>query len=248
MSRIDDEQNSAPSTTVPEHAARWSPAEEDLRQEHRRAAVFFFLTLVALYVLAQAHQQRVVVLLAFVLYVVGATLWVRVQYVDAIDGRPSQPSAKAAGWAMGIGVAVGLIGWGDSLWGFGLPFSASWLVVGGLMLLYIGAGYLVAGSRSRIHRQRAESSEQHWWRRWTGRGLRRAPQRIAVVMGVLLAAAWAALWGFGRIPALAAGVLCIGALAFVPWLLSLLSEHAIVAFERGRGHPSDGYGYLRSAS
>ncbi len=187
-----------------------------MRRAHLRALRFFLATLLVLYVVAQAHQQRVWVLVAFALYIVGATLWVRVQYVDALDGRAYVPPAAVVRGVALLGAAVAVLGILLGVAKVDSPVSASWFVVGGILAVYVGAGYLVAGSRTQIAGAARATQPR---RRTVGR-------HAGVLLG-LLVLAWAGMWMLGRTPwQVAIGVMALG-LVFVPLLLAKLSEHAI---------------------
>ncbi len=194
----------------------------EMRREHLRALVFFLATLLVLYAVAQAHQHRVWVMGAFAVYIVGSTLWVRVQYVDALDGQSYVPRSGAVWWKLVVpGLLATVLGLGIRFLGIDGPISASWFVVGGFLAIYLGAGYLVACSRKAIDT-----------RTWAAADRRRASLRLAGVLAGQLLLTWAGMWMLGRTPVLlAAGVIVVGVL-FVPLVLAQLSEHAIESWSR----------------
>ncbi len=206
-----------------------APPIDEPGRAHLRALRLFLLTLLVLFVVAQSHRHRVWVMAVFALYIVGATLWVRVQYVDSVRGRAYVPPSRRLWLAVGSGVVAAGGGVVLGLTKADTLVSASWFVVGGFLTIYLAAGYLVASSRQDIARAMRK-----------GASVRRAVLRLVGTLLLLLGVAWTGMWLLGRTRTwFAAGVIVLG-LLFVPWVLAKLSEHAIQAWSTSLEGTSEG--------
>ena len=216
-----------------------------------RTTVVFAVVLVSFYTVAQARTPRAAVLAVFVMYVVAATAWVRAQYAQSRDCvTPTAIRPLIIVWAALIvaaaGTAVARVVGADAggLGGFGVL---------ALLGAYLTAGYLILRGRHFIATNadlasHAAASAIGWSDQPTPRGLwrncRAQIRRSPRILAGLLAGLVGALYGCLLLPSALESwtwvmrVLTAAALvaAFIPWLVSLLSEHAIMWFA-GRGGP-----------
>jgi hypothetical protein len=164
-----------------------------------RHALLFLVALVALFAAARFAESRAVVLVAFVVYVVVATVWVHGEYVCFREGRPW---LMPWGWTLGFAVTgvAALIAFAVTQ-GDGLGLA-------GAISMYLAIGFA-------LERWRVNGSRHGWW----GLGLLAA----AAVLGL------AGALTLGRIGANLVPLLLIVAAALValPLGLSLTAEHAI---------------------
>ncbi len=193
----------------------------------------YLTALTALLVLAQARTPRVVVLVTFVVYVAVATVWVRGQYADSLDGRLAPPpgwvvTALCVGGPVLAGVGAVLLRRGDAS-----GLRPGFLIIVGAVLLYLGLGFALTRTRAGIDR--------------TGGGLVARPRGLLVLLGVGAVSLGVGAVLLGRAPFwLPSLLLGVGVLAF-PYALSLLSEHGIrYAADQGKGRrlPMFGGGVL----
>jgi lysophospholipase L1-like esterase len=112
----------------------------DWRQWRRTIA--FLLVLAALLVVARGEAPRPLVVVSFVVFAVVATVWVRGQYADSLDGDP---------WVLGVGWLIVLaaatlvcivLAWVERAWGTFAVVAA--------VLFYLLAGFLIARLRARL--------------------------------------------------------------------------------------------------
>jgi hypothetical protein len=167
---------------------------------YRRTA-FFLLSLAALLAAARPDAHRWLVAVLFAAFIATAAIWIAGQYTESLDGR--QPVFPGWLWLVLLVAGAGLIvlyvrtGWGGT-------------ALGGVFLLYLLFGSVVAGLRQR---------EIGPW--WLG---------FALIAGAtLMAVAGAALlWLLpGRVPAVAGVLLGAGVLVVLPVGIALAAERTI---------------------
>jgi len=216
-----------------------------------RPTIAFVAALALLLSLAQARTPRVVVLVAFVVYVSAATLWVRAQYAESLDNRLTVPKRGVVWGLCGGGVLIGVVGalFAASNGLADLPVRAGGLILVGVLMFYLGLGFLIMRSRSRIgraedeaHRSASTPLDQPAPQRWAEHEaevsirerLRRwdpgSREKLVWLLIVMLAVVTLGLLLLGRVPIGWAGaVIGLGVVAF-PFTLNLLSEYAIREF------------------
>lgn len=208
-----------------------APTRDRLRAVRIRTTIIFVLVLVGLYVVAQAHTPRTLVLCAFVVYVVAAVLWLRAQYVDAIDGEPTEIWRWLVWVVTGLGVGAVVVG-GLILKYDVLPWRAGAFIIPGVLAVYLGIGHLIARSRALVgtcgpagrpggpaaglvlRLQRWRIRFRNSWRALLGATLGSVALLVA---GLVL---------LDDLPTWLCGVLMIPSV-LVPWYVNLLSEHTI---------------------
>lgn len=201
-----------------------------------RLTLVFAASLLPMLALSQIRTPRVGVLVVLTLYVVVATLWTRSQYVDSLDGTLTVPTRHlirllCGGGAIGVvlgGLLVslrekelsGLFGWVESLARSDWPGT---FLVGGVIALYLGIGFVIARRRAHIGVAWDTAHEAG-----TPVGdLEVSTATLLRRMALMLLLAVLGLALLGRTPVLVPlALLAAGVLPF-PYTLSLLSEHAI---------------------
>ncbi len=208
--------------------------DERVKAVRVRTTIVFAVVLVGLYGVAQAHTPRALVLCAFVVYVVAAVLWLRAQYVDALDGEPTilwRWLVWTTTLAGVLAVVAGLVLTGDDA----PPVRPGALIIPGVLAIYLGIGHLIARSRALVGTQggAVEAGGPGWWSwswvvwmRRRAAGLRGSWQALLVVTAVFLVALFSGLLLVGSAPTLLVLLLLLPSLV-VPWLMNLLAEHAI---------------------
>jgi lysophospholipase L1-like esterase len=182
----------------------------------------------------------VVVLVAFVIYVSAATLWVRAQYAESLDSRLTVPKRGVVWGLCGGGVLVGVAG-GLLAASNGLadsPLRPGGLILVGVLMFYLGLGFVIMRSRSRIGRAEDPGKAKHKPDVSLRERLRRLASasqgQLACLLIVMLAVVTVGLFLLGRVPIGWAGaVIALGVVAF-PFTLNLLSEYAIREFADAR--------------
>ncbi|SFP58953.1 GDSL-like Lipase/Acylhydrolase family protein [Geodermatophilus dictyosporus] len=176
-----------------------------------RRTVAFLAGLGLLLVSARAEAARPLVVVAFVLFAVLATVWVRGQYADSLDGRAWAPHPLWLAGVAAVAVGCAVVGLAGPRWFPDLPG-------GTLLFLSLVGGYLFAGSLIAALRQQVADGRP-----------RRLLRRVLLGSGAVAflgSAAVLALGGPTWTRWVAAG-LAVVALLCLPAGVSLASEAAI---------------------
>lgn len=196
-----------------------------------RTTIIFVLVLVGLYVVAQAHTPRALVLCAFVVYVVAAVLWLRAQYVDAIDGSPTEIWRWLVWLVTGLGAGTLVTGWLLTKLD-APPVRPGALIIPGVLAVYLGIGHLIARSRALVgmpgtaRQPDGPVSRLVLRLRRLGISFRNSHQALLWTSIGLVAALFAGLVLLDDVPTTWCVVLMAPSV-LVPWFVNLLSEHAI---------------------
>ncbi len=196
-----------------------------------RTTIIFVLVLVGLYVVAQAHTPRALVLCAFVVYVVAAVLWLRAQYVDAIDGSPTEIWRWLVWLVTGLGAGTLVTGWLLTKLD-APPVRPGALIIPGVLAVYLGIGHLIARSRALVgmpgtaRQPDGPVSRLVLRLRRLGISFRNSHQALLWTSIGLVAALFAGLALLDDVPTTWCVVLMAPSV-LVPWFVNLLSEHAI---------------------
>lgn len=208
-----------------------APRDQWIPAVRIRTTIVFVAVLVGLYGVAQAHTPRTLVLGAFVIYVVAAVLWLRAQYVDAIDGDPTEIWPWLV-WTTTLGGVVS-VGVGLALMRFDTPPPRPGaFIIPGVLAIYLGIGHLIAQSRALVGDSSEGTARPGWLPGWAravharGARLRNSWRALVVVIVLSLAALFVALVLLGSAPTWLLAILLLPSVA-VPWFMNLLSEHAI---------------------
>ncbi|MBM7807851.1 lysophospholipase L1-like esterase/MFS family permease [Geodermatophilus bullaregiensis] len=173
-----------------------------------RRTIAFLIGLGLLLVSARAEVARPLVVIAFVLFAVLATVWVRGQYADSLDGEAWTPHPF---WLAGLAavaavcVVVGGIG---LLWSPALPGGT--LLVVGAVGLYLVAGAVISSRRQQVAAALRDVTMP-----------REEPRRTRVLVGV------GVLIGVGVVAAL--GTSAVLALGGPAWTRGIAAGLALVA-------------------
>ena len=188
-------------------------------------AISYLLAFVAatalLLYLSTSGADAIAVQAALLGFVAVATLWVRVQYVDGLDGRQWVIPGTVAVIMLAIGLVLGFTWWRTGRSGFGAA---------GLTLLWLAASALI--TRMRDTQSRGEDGLVAGLFEWTGKRRGRLGTLFTVV-GLLLV-----LWGclilgtpFGGGSNLTVVFVVVGLGVLMPVGVALLSEAALTTVE-----------------
>lgn len=194
-----------------------------------RLTVSFAGALALILVVTQGRNPRILVVASLVVYGIVATLWTRAQYAESLDGtltvlRKGFVYGLLALGALGLAGGAGLVLLRGSepdadLSGFASVAHsriAGTAIVIGVLLLYLGAGFLIVRHRAHIGADPSAGS----------------PRALAVRTAVMVVSVATGLALLGHAPNLVSGLLVLAGLLGFPYTVSLASEHAIRAFAR----------------
>lgn len=202
------------------------------RLERRRAdavrLMAFVSSVMALFFVARQGQTQPVMYVAFSVFLVTSTLWVRGLDANWVEGREDYRSGPLLFFALvvpaAVTVAIGVFWEG----------SVSTFVLGALITVYIAAGLAVRKLRWRVITQGMAEETTGSLESQISAWLLTHVFHWQVLAG-LLVGAYGALWLLGRVPLVLAGPLFLLAVVPVPALVHVLSERRIITLSADNG-------------